>query len=195
MTARAADLQRFLDCLQAALKGGAPEGSGAAGAADEAFKRLATPGAAGTPDRKTQPACAALADAYAEAETAPAAELAAAFRAIEPNLAWHVRLDRGSPDADFASAHANAVIVGDGGLEARSDVRIGASLLAPETDYPDHRHPPEEVYVALTGGSWRQELGPWVEPGAGGTFHNTPNILHGMRSGPRPLLAIWTLNM
>ena len=26
---------------------------------------------------------------------------------------------------------------------------VGVSLMAPAVQYPDHRHPPEEVYLAL----------------------------------------------
>ena len=30
---------------------------------------------------------------------------------------------------------------------------VGISLMAPHVRYPDHRHPPEEVYVSLAGGA------------------------------------------
>lgn len=85
------------------------------------------------------------------------------------------------------------MIIGDGGLEARQDLRMGASLLAPNTFYPNHQHPPEEVYIALTPGHWRQEAGPWREPGIGGLVYNPPNIIHAMQSGASALLAIWML--
>jgi hypothetical protein len=42
--------------------------------------------------------------------------------------------------------------------------------MAPNTRYPDHRHPPEEIYVVLSGGQWRQASGPWYEPGIGRRF-------------------------
>ena len=85
------------------------------------------------------------------------------------------------------------MIIGDGGLEARQDLRMGASLLAPNTFYPNHQHPPEEVYIALTPGHWRQEAGPWREPGIGGLVYNPPNIIHAMQSDTSALLAIWML--
>jgi quercetin dioxygenase-like cupin family protein len=65
--------------------------------------------------------------------------------------------------------------------------------MAPHTRYPDHRHPPEEIYVVLSEGEWCQESGPWHEPGIGGLVYNPPNIVHAMRSAERPLLALWFL--
>lgn len=119
-------------------------------------------------------------------------DLAASFEAIEPLLVWTRR--QGSPDApDFAENHANAVIVGTGGLLASDDVVIGASVMSSHTTYPDHRHPPEEVYIALSPGQWRQEDGAWHEPGIGGLVYNPPNIIHSMRAGLSPLFAIWCL--
>ena len=42
---------------------------------------------------------------------------------------------------DFYNGHANAVIIGDGGLENHRKVGVGASLIAPNVEYPNHRHP------------------------------------------------------
>lgn len=58
----------------------------------------------------------------------------------------------------FRDGHVNATIAGPEGLEIRRDVWIGViiSLMAPHMRYPDHRHPPEEIYVVLSDGQWRQ---------------------------------------
>lgn len=86
------------------------------------------------------------------------------------------------------------MIVGPGGLEDRHDVWVGLSLLAPGVRYPDHRHAPEEIYLVLTDGQFRQGEREWFTPGVGGTFYNEPNILHAMASSPdAPFLAIWCL--
>lgn len=85
------------------------------------------------------------------------------------------------------------MFVGPGGLERRTDVWIGVPLLAPEVRYPDHTHPPEETYLVLSAGQFRQEDGPWFEPGIGGSFYNPPGIVHAMRSNSEPLFAFWTL--
>ena len=83
--------------------------------------------------------------------------------------------------------------MGKGGLEERDDVWVGISLMAPGIEYPEHHHPPEEVYLALSSGHWQQASGIWFEPEIGGLFYNRPNILHAMRSGTSPLLATWCL--
>ena len=97
------------------------------------------------------------------------------------------------PRRPFADAHANATVVGPGGLEERDDVWMGINLMAPGIRYPEHRHPPEEVYLVLSGGRWRQDGGAWHEPRIGGLVHNPSNVAHAMRSGARPLLAVWCL--
>lgn len=119
-------------------------------------------------------------------------DLAAAFGALEPELAWQART---APDAapGFAEGHANARLLGPHGLERRGGLVAGFSLVAPGVSYPDHHHPPEEIYLVLSGGAWWQAGGAWHEPGPGGIVHNPPGILHAMRGTDVPLLAIWML--
>lgn len=122
------------------------------------------------------------------------ARLAAAFIGIEPRLAWSRKPAKDpTASANFAEGHANAMIAGPGGLEPRSDVWLGVSLLAPHVRYPDHRHPPEETYLVMADGEFSQEGGPWFRPGVGGSFYNRPGITHAMRSLDGPLLAFWAL--
>jgi quercetin dioxygenase-like cupin family protein len=149
------------------------------------------------PPASRVPACGHLAAALAKARTGPGAipVLATALEAIAPRLAWYRRPGSEPAMGRFHDGHASAVVVGAGGLELRHDVRVGLSLMAPQVRYPDHQHPPEEIYVALTPGEWRQRDGPWHEPGAGGIVHNRPGIVHAMRSGESPLLAVWCLWM
>ena len=45
----------------------------------------------------------------------------------------------------------------------------------------------------LSEGEFRQGDGEWFEPGVGGTFYNPPGIVHAMRSGNKPLFALWFL--
>lgn len=141
------------------------------------------------------PVCAHWLEAsLAQATTGALAQLIKAFRDIEPQIQWGTRSgDAPHSSASFPKGHANAMIIGPGGIEARTDVWIGASLLAPHVRYPDHTHPPEETYLVLTPGAFRQGDGPWFEPGTGGSFYNPPGILHAMRAGDTPLFAFWLL--
>ncbi|MEJ0020783.1 MAG: dimethylsulfonioproprionate lyase family protein [Acetobacteraceae bacterium] len=203
---RSPDLQLFLTAAEAAIRlGSGGDGSGvdrsgvdgaAHAAGERIFAALRTPSPqAGGPGTDRLPVCGHLAPALAQVrgQAGPVGALADAFAGIEPRLHWKVRPGAATHGEGFLNGHANATIVGSEGLELRRDVWIGVSLMAPNTRYPDHRHPPEEVYVVLSEGEWRQADDPWHAPGIGGLVYNPANIVHAMRSTERPLLALWFL--
>ncbi|MBW4024693.1 MAG: transcriptional regulator [Proteobacteria bacterium] len=200
MTERLSDLGAFLEALRTAFatlrldEAAARSVQGVFARLDRATG-LARPGGTHPTAGTGLPACKHLPQALRRLLSAghPFDTVACSFQTLEPSLTWSQR--RGGPhaSANIMDGHANAMVVGPGGLEDRDDVWVGVSLLAPATRYPDHRHPPEEVYLVLSPGVFRQGEGPWFEPGFGGTFFNEPGILHAMRSGPEPLFAIWLL--
>jgi quercetin dioxygenase-like cupin family protein len=148
-----------------------------------------------SPRPLTLPACEHLSRAISIAQTGPEdlGRLAGSIATLAPTLAWRLKP---SDDAVFNNGHANVDLVGPApeALERRDDVRIGMSLMAPGITYPDHHHPPEEVYLVLSAGDWRQEARAWHSPGRGGIVYNPHNIVHAMRSSAtEPLLAIWCL--
>lgn len=166
--------------------------------ASRIFSALETPVPGGSaPQPARVPGCEQLAAALATARAGPGVipALADALEAISPRLAWSRRPGSQPAMGRFFDGHASAIVAGPGGLECRDDVKVGLSLMAPQVRYPDHHHPPEEIYVVLTPGQWRQRDGPWHEPGAGGIVHNPPGIVHAMRSRESPLLAAWFLWM
>ena len=192
MNARQPALRDFLGLTRQGLRAQAGAMPAAVGVIDATWARLERVAPSSPPEAPDRLAVAAwLEPALAETRRVggtPGA-LADAFAAIEPDLAWRPRPGSEEGGDRFADRHANATIVGPGGLEPRQDVWVGVSLMAPETHYPDHAHPPEEVYLALSDGEWRQEQHPWHRPGIGGLVHNQPNVTHAMRSGAKPLLA------
>ena len=142
----------------------------------------------------TLPVCQHLGAALASAQATGSAPLGAwanAFAHLAPDLHW-ARSQRRGTDT-FHHGHANTEIVGPTGLEQRTDVVLGASLLAPGVVYPDHDHPPEEIYLVMSAGDWFNPRAGWYTPGAGGAVHHPPGIVHAMRSGTTPLLAVWCL--
>lgn len=145
---------------------------------------------ASTPRRRA-PACEWLAPALAAARQGPRARLATAFTALADRLVWSASTRRGGA-ADFALRNANAGLLGQG-YERRGDLWIGATVMAPDTEYPLHSHPPEEVYLALSPGEWWNEGMDWTDPGLTGAIYNPPGIGHRMRSGAAPFLALWFL--
>jgi gentisate 1,2-dioxygenase len=119
-------------------------------------------------------------------------DLAAAFQALEPQLSWQTRaMSNGS--TGFAEGHASSRVLDRNGLEQRGGLVAGFRLVAPGVTYPEHDHPPEEIYLVLSGGGMvagRRGLGrAW----SGGIAHNPPGISHAMRGTSAPLLAIWFL--
>ncbi|WP_288950213.1 dimethylsulfonioproprionate lyase family protein [uncultured Paracoccus sp.] len=116
-----------------------------------------------------------------------------AVRRLAPLLCWRRRTRDATASPGFAENHANAMLLGPGGIEERRDIWLGLSLLAPGTRYPDHQHMPEETYLVLSPGSFRKPGRNWFQPGIGGSFYVPPNAIHAMRSEDEPLLALWAL--
>ncbi len=193
---RSADLQSFLSLAEVAIRHGSGGDQRVRVAAERIFSALEVPSTRAVRQRPGRlPVCSHLTAALECAcrQPGPVSALANAFAVIEPQLDWKVRAGAETEGEQFLNGHANAAIAGPDGLEVRCDVRIGVSLMAPHTRYPDHRHPPEEIYAVLSDGQWRQAHEPWHEPGIGGLVYNPPNIVHAMRSTERPLLALWFL--
>ena len=194
-TRRSPALSRFLaaagDTLSVLAEAGTPAGN----TAERIFAALsASTGTIVPSEVDPPPAYRYLRPALDRARAvAPIASLAGAFSDLAPELAWRRRPGAEAHGEDFRDGHANAEIVGPGGLERRSDVLIGASLVAPGVRYIDHQHPPEEVYVVMSEGEWYREGKGWYTPGAGGTVYHPPNVVHAMRAGAAPLLAVWVL--
>jgi len=110
---------------------------------------------------------------------------------LKDSLPWYTRPEPDYPE--FMQAHANAQVIGPKGLLVRDDMMVGVSLVNAHTTYPDHWHPPAEIYLVLTPGLWRQNEDDWHEPGVGGYVYNPPNIVHAMQAQQSPLFAIWCL--
>lgn len=192
---RTAPMQRFVTALKTAFAAAIMDDA-ARGAVARVFAAAVDPGRAGS----------GLGEVLAVTGLFPVAlnplvgradalgDLARALRDLSDDLVWTSRKSVGpTASAGFATAHANCLLIGPGGMEARADIWIGISLMAPGTRYPDHDHAPEEVYLVLTPGQFWHGDAEWITPGVGGTVHNVPGIRHAMRAQDAPFLAIWVL--
>lgn len=119
--------------------------------------------------------------------------LAKTLRPLLPHIGWRRRQGGQNASENFMKAHATGMIIGPNGAENQDDVWIGLTIMGPNVRYPDHSHPPEEVYLALSSGEFRQGDNAWFDPGIGGVFHNPAGVVHGMRSSKSPMLALWFL--
>ncbi|OHV85168.1 dimethylsulfoniopropionate lyase [Ensifer sp. LCM 4579] len=158
------------------------------------YDALEVPGVERQAPGNRLPVCSHLETALAvETEHDSLHRLVDRFKAIEPLLEWRRRTNDNSASDNFADGHANAMIVGPGGLEDRRDLWFGVTVMAPNVRYPDHDHAPEENYLVLSDGEFRQGEAAWFSPGIGGSFYNPPGIKHAMRSLDTPLFAFWAL--
>lgn len=194
-TARPEQLQNFIEALAGALLA---ERGGYDGRpiAEKVFAEARAPaGSVNLGAGQTLPVLGHLDAAFGRARQVPGAlgRVADAFAALSPSLPWRKTGATHPAEAGFADGHANVAIVGKGGVEDRPGFWIGASLVAPGVTYPDHSHPPEEVYLLLSPGAFKHGDGGWTDLAAGDTFHNVPGITHAMRAGTDPLLAVWLL--
>jgi hypothetical protein len=186
---RSPDITAFLDASASALRAACT--GPALLAAEALIARAAAPGGPGV-EAARLPACDWIAPALAAVAPERAA-LARSFATVEGQLRWYRRAGAAESEQTFWNGHANAVILGPGGLETRDDVWIGATVMAPGVRYADHDHPPEEVYLSLTPGEWWNAGMDWTDPGPTGFIYNPPGIAHAMRSGAGPFLALWYL--
>ena len=188
---RSVEMNRFLDEATLALR------TAATGPALEAAERMiarwqAPAGRRGRQVPLRPPVCDWIGPAVAAAGAGPRAGLATAFAGLADHLVWKPSGRRGGLPA-FAEGHANATVLGPGGLEASDALLIGATVMAPGIEYPLHSHAPEEVYLSLSPGEWWNEAMDWTDPGPTGAIYNPPGIGHRMRSGAAPFLALWFL--
>ncbi|MEQ8294805.1 MAG: dimethylsulfonioproprionate lyase family protein [Roseovarius sp.] len=195
MADRPDELQTFLDASLDAFEAHADHPRAQASLA-KIRAALAKPGEMAEKAAGRLPVCALL-DEVAVPERFEAPDLRRVIKAfgdLEPRLEWRTRGgDMSTASENINEGHANAMIVGPGGIERRSDVWLGVSLLAPEVRYPDHNHPPEETYLVFSEGEFRHGDSGWFAPGVGGWLYNEPGISHAMRTGDAPMFAMWAL--
>lgn len=195
MAKRNQSLQEFLNAAKKAYLSRAFE-TNSVRSLSQIFAALETPALQSDADSGRLPVCHHLDKiaAHSNSLSTDLQLLMRKFNAIEPALRWRPRQDDcAGASENFRENHANAMIIGPGGLEAREDVWLGVSLVGPNVRYPDHRHSPEETYLVISPGDFRQEHQEWVHVAKGETFYNPHNIVHAMRSSDRPLLVFWAL--
>jgi hypothetical protein len=114
------------------------------------------------------------------------------IRRSAPSMAWRRTYTEADVGAAFLDNYGWSEIVGTSGPLRSEQVACGFLILGPETDYRRHQHEAEEVYIPLVGtASWQQGDGGWSECAPGTVIHHDRNEPHAMRTGKRPLLALY----
>lgn len=83
-------------------------------------------------------------------------------------------------------------LIGLRGQIKSSDIACGFLLLGPDTEYPKHSHEAREVYVPLASqAQWVRGNGEWISRPANVPIYHDSGLAHGMRTGDKPLLALY----
>jgi hypothetical protein len=109
-----------------------------------------------------------------------------------PTMAWRRTYTEADVGAAFLQNYGWSEIVGTSGPLPSERVACGFLVLGPQIHYRRHQHEAEEVYIPLAGtASWQQGDGGWSEYAPGTVIHHDRNEPHAMRTGTRPLLALY----
>lgn len=121
-----------------------------------------------------------------------APDVAAALGPAGGRLPWRYGyLPR--PDApDLGDAMGWAEIVGPEAPFQSGEVCFGLTLIGPSTYYLPHRHPATELYHVLAGNAVWTADGYTEVKAPGAYILHTEDIIHAMRTGSEPLLAIYS---
>jgi hypothetical protein len=132
-----------------------------------------------------------------DATETPAARVAAALRQLTPHLRWRQNPNyrQAPPSDDFLANYGYAELCGSYGM-VDAKIRYGVLVLGPDTCYPPHRHPAEEIYIPLGRGSWQRgeadvAADNWVEQPVGAFIHHPPFVPHATRGLDHALAALY----
>jgi quercetin dioxygenase-like cupin family protein len=114
--------------------------------------------------------------------------LGAEFAAVAPFLPWVPTMRATDGGTDFALATLNDV-------RDFGDAVVGIMYIRATTQYPVHHHPPQELYLTISGeAQWRYGGNEDFQPvGPGTTLYNHPNDVHSAIAGPDPVVALYIL--
>jgi hypothetical protein len=119
-------------------------------------------------------------------------DLVAALCALAPQLAWRQTYTEQDIGRAFLDNYGWCAILSREGPLVSERIACGFLLLGPEVHYPRHRHPAEELYLALSGtAAWQQGDGAWARRTPGALLHHAGNEPHAMRTAASPLLALY----
>lgn len=117
--------------------------------------------------------------------------LADCLRSLENGLDWYRGSTGKYASVNFEEGHAHAVLAGPNGIEERSDVLLGISLMAPYTRFPDHVQELPTVVFPLSEGEFRSGSGEWFQSAVGSALYYSAGRQFAMRCTRNPLLLLW----
>jgi quercetin dioxygenase-like cupin family protein len=120
------------------------------------------------------------------------AAVALALGVVQGCLPWAYHYECRVGEEELASRIAFAELIGPDGPLNASAIRVGFTLIAPHTLYPEHVHPAVELYCVISGrAQWISERCEQIAPPGRLLLHRS-NERHAMRTFDQPLLALWS---
>jgi len=115
-----------------------------------------------------------------------------ALEALAGELDWRQTYDKADFGERFLENYGFNEWIGQRGAFVSESVACGVLLLGPDTEYPDHSHEAEELYLPLAGRAfWRAAQSGWRLRPPGEWIHHPPWTRHAMRTDDEPLLAAY----
>lgn len=119
------------------------------------------------------------------------AGLCRAIAAAAPHLDWRQSYTRAEVGAHYLENYGWFNIVSPEGPYLSDRIRVSVGYWERGLSYPQHRHPPEEIYCVLAGGArFESEGRAPVAAGPGALIRHAPDQRHGFSMQDTPLLAI-----
>lgn len=118
--------------------------------------------------------------------------LVEAIEAVAQELDWRQTYTAADFGELFLETYGYNEWIGQRGAFMSDSVACGVLLLGPETEYPDHSHEAEELYLPLAGCAfWRSDGSDWRLRRPGEWIHHPSWVPHAMRTSEEPLLAAY----
>jgi mannose-6-phosphate isomerase-like protein (cupin superfamily) len=113
--------------------------------------------------------------------------LARTFAAVARLLPWTPTIRADDGGTDFALAPLQTV-------RNLGDLTVGIMYVKPGRQYPLHHHPPQELYLTISGEArWRFGHDDFRLVGPGVTLYNHPDDHHSAIASETPLVALYVL--
>ena len=118
--------------------------------------------------------------------------LVEAVEALAGELDWRQTYTSSDFGSRFLDNYGYNEWIGQRGAFMSDRVACGVLLLGPDTEYPDHSHEAEELYLPLAGRAlWRSDEADWRLRPPGTWIHHPSWTAHAMRTSQEPLLAAY----
>lgn len=128
---------------------------------------------------------------FSEAPRAAAA-VTGELRACAARLHWRQTYTAGQVSQSFLDNYVWTELFSSSGGSRSSSLAAGFLILGPQTAYPRHAHPAEEIYLPLSGSAqWWKEGGGWCEMAPLTLIHHESDQAHAMSTADKPMLALY----